>query len=125
MGTVGDYLTPDPPAPDEAAQHKAMLSNWTSSTTRAKNVAVLLQAMGDQLADFAASLPGMTPGLSDTDPAEWAEFVWPDAGVDTDDTVKHLRTAMAGIYAHAGAYRRAASELDMALRQQKDAEASE
>lgn len=132
MGTDDDYSRPADAPGDadaaidkaEAAQHKDMLQAWTKGAIKAANAATWLQAIGDQLNDFAASIDDMRPALPETDPVDWAETGWPETGVDADDIRHHLRAAMVGMYATAGGYRRAASDLERALRRQQADEAS-
>lgn len=109
---VGDE--PYEPGDVDAEQLHAMLASWSGSLLAAEQTAAACQDAGDTIAGWLATLRQDT-ALADTDPASWWESVWPEAGVETSTILDALRAAMAGLYAKAGAYRRAANELNRVI----------
>lgn len=100
---------------DRVAKERAeMRAAWTKGRDNATQVAEHYQSIGDTLADYVGQI--WQRNVPKADPAEWYESDWPEGGVEVQTVRRHLERAMAGVYALAGAYRRAASGLDAALR---------
>lgn len=90
---------------------------WTAGRELAQDIADQWTALADAVARRISELWSMTPSLPATND-EWWEQVSPETGVNPDAVGKHLRRTMAGAYALAGAYDRAARDLEAALRRE-------
>jgi hypothetical protein len=109
---------PDMAEEDERKQLVDRHEVWTVGRERAQDTTDQWTALGDALARRISDLWKMAPSLPAASNDEWPEQVWPETGVDYNAVGNHLRRAMDGAYALAGAYGRAARDLDAALRRE-------
>jgi hypothetical protein len=83
--------------------------------TKAEAVALGWQQIADGLADMLDGTKTLVSWLPCPDLGDWFTSHWPEAGVDRDIVLGHLRAALAGAYAFAGAYGRAAGQMGEAI----------